>query len=426
MKLRVHKSSLFAVIVFGLITCILYGFGAGLRSDVGILLPALASHTGLAYQEVSFCIAVMNLVFGATQPAFGIIAARRSNREVLLLGALLLGVSLIGMMLTHSFAGLFIFLGLVFGTGAGALAFGLILASSIRFVGPGRAMLISGMLNAAAGMGSFVLSPTLQALLDSGGIDLTLSSLVVPVMLLLPVVFVVTSADPKPAKEKKHKAQARSRSSATGIAQESEAYPQGLCLFKQAFCDKPFLLLVIGFSTCGFHMVTIESHLFSQYLSYGIEASEASWAFSLYGIATIFGALLSGWLSTKVPKGGLLAFYYGFRACWVLAFIFLMPKTLLSAIIFSTGLGLTGDATVSPTAGIVNARYALAQAATLIGVLFFFHQIGAFFSAWLGGILLDETGTYVVLWVIDAALCVIAALASARIKTKSTFQDAAL
>lgn len=417
---------MFAVIVFGLIACVLYGFGAGLRSDVGILLPALASHTGLAYQEVSFCIAVMNLVFGATQPAFGIIAARRSNREVLLLGALLLGVSLIGMMLTHSFAGLFIFLGLVFGTGAGALAFGLILASSIRFVGPERAMLISGMLNAAAGMGSFVLSPTLQTLLDSGGIDLTLSSLLVPVVLLVPIAFVVTSADPKPAKEKKHKAQARSRSiatgTATGTAQESEAHPQGLRLFKQAFCDKTFLLLVIGFSTCGFHMVTIESHLFSQYLSYGIEATEASWAFSLYGIATIFGALLSGWLSTRVPKGGLLAFYYGFRACWVLVFIFLMPKTLLSAVIFSTGLGLTGDATVSPTAGIVNARYALAQAATLIGVLFFFHQIGAFFSAWLGGILLDATGTYVALWLIDAILCTIAAFASARIKTNPALQ----
>lgn len=418
MKLRVRKSSLFAVILFGLIACALYGFGAGLRSDVGILLPALASHTGLAYQEVSFCIAVMNLVFGATQPAFGIIAARRSNREVLLLGALLLGVSLIGMMFAHSFAGLFIFLGLVFGTGAGALAFGLILASSIRFVGPERAMLISGMLNAAAGMGSFVLSPTLQTLLDSGGIDFTLSLLLVPVMLLLPVVFVVTSADPKLTKEKRHKAQSRGRSSETSAAQENEAHLQGLPLFKQAFCDKTFLLLVIGFSTCGFHMVTIESHLFSQYLSFGIGASEASWAFSLYGIATIFGALLSGWLSTKVPKGGLLAFYYGFRACWVLAFIFLMPKTLLSAIIFSTGLGLTGDATVSPTAGIVNAHYALTQAATLIGVLFFFHQIGAFFSAWLGGILLDATGTYVVLWMIDAALCLIAALASARIKIK--------
>lgn len=419
MKLKVHKSSLFAVIAFGLIACVLYGFGAGLRSDVGILLPALASHTGLAYQDVSLCIAVMNLVFGATQPAFGIMATRQSNRMVLILGAILLGVSLVGMMFSHSFIGLFVFLGLVFGTGAGALAFGLILASSIRFVGPDRAMLISGMLNAAAGMGSFVLSPTLQTLLDSGGIDLTLTMLLVPVVLLLPIVFVVTSADPKPVKKERTEPQTKGELCSVESDRDKQATSQGISLFKRAFRDKAFLLLVIGFSTCGFHMVTIESHLFSQYLSYGIGAAEASWAFSLYGIATIFGALLSGWLSTKVPKGALLAFYYGFRACWVLAFIFLMPKTLFTAIIFSVGLGLTGDATVSPTAGIVNVRYVLAQAATLIGVLFFFHQIGAFFSAWLGGVLLDMTGGYEAVWLLDVVLCVIACLASLKIPNRS-------
>lgn len=31
--------------------------------------------------------------------------------------------------------------------------------------------------------------------------------------------------------------------------------------------------LVAGFSTCGFHMVIIESHLFSQYVSCGIDAA---------------------------------------------------------------------------------------------------------------------------------------------------------
>jgi predicted MFS family arabinose efflux permease len=177
-------------------------------------------------------------------------------------------------------------------------------------------------------------------------------------------------------------------------------------------------MLAIGFSTCGFHMVIIESHLFSQYLSYGIEASSASWAFSLYGIATIAGALISGWLSAKISKGKLLVFYYGFRAVWVLLYIFVVPKTLVTAILFSVGLGFTGDATVSPTAGLVNKHFSLTEAATLIGLLFFFHQIGAFASAWLGGILLDLTGGYVALWVLDALLCVIAAMASTRIQNK--------
>lgn len=402
------------VVAFSLIACVLYGLGAGLRSDIGILLVPLSEHCNASYQEVSFCIAVMNLAFGAVQPAFGIVAARRSNRFVLLIGVVLLGASLIGMLASRSFVGLFLSLGVLFGTGAGALAFGLVLASSIRRVGPQRAMIISGMLNAAAGMCGFVLSPTIQALLEGGGVELALPALLAPVALLIPVVFVVTSADPKgpqaPTSEKAPDAISRNTSK-PGVSTGSP-----IVLFREAFHDRAFLLLVIGFTTCGFHMVTIESHLFSQYVSYGIGGSEASWAFSLYGVATIAGALLSGWLSTRMRKGRLLAFYYGFRAIWVLAFIFLAPKTLLSAILYSVGLGMTGDATVSPTAGIVNARFALTQAATLIGVLFLFHQIGAFLSAWLGGLLLEATGGYDVLWTLDAALCAMACVASLNIQ----------
>ncbi len=412
-----RASGLPAVIAFGLIACVLYGVGAGLRGDIGILLEPLMAHCNASYQQVSFCIATMNLVFGATQPAFGMLAARRSNRFVLILGAVVLSASMIGMTLSNSFAGLFVSLGLLFGTGAGALAFGLILSSAMRRVGPERAMLISGMLNAAAGLGAFILSPTLQALVNAGGVQFVLEAMVVPALLLIPIALVVTSADPKP------------RAKGCGTEQDCEGHSEeaspsgsdgstGKHLFRRAFASRTFVMLAIGFTTCGFHMVTIESHLFSQYTSYGIEPVSASWAFSLYGIATIAGALHSGWLSVKVPKGRLLAFYYGFRAAWVLAFILLMPKTLPFAVLFSVGLGLTGDATVSPTAGLVNEKFSLTEAATLIGLLFFFHQIGAFASAWLGGVLLDATGGYVALWMLDVALCVMASLASMRIQGK--------
>lgn len=428
-----------AVIGFGLVACVLYGVGAGLRGDIGILLTPLSEHCQLPYADVSFCIAVMNLVFGAAQPAFGLVAARRSNRFVLLCGTGLLAASLIGMALARNFWTLFLSLGLLFGLGAGALAFGLILSSAMRRVGPERAMMISGMLNAAAGLGAFVLSPTIQGLLDAGGTTFALGALLVPVAALAPIAFVVTSADGKDAATASTSAvepggvDASTASASTAVPDASTAAPSagaapgastapmastasGASLFRRAFSSRTFLLLLAGFSTCGFHMVIIESHLFSQYLSYNIPAASASWAFSLYGIATIFGALLSGWLSVKVLKGRLLVFYYGFRALWVLGFIFLCPKSLITAILFSVGLGLTGDATVSPTAGLVNQQFSLAEAATLIGVLFFGHQIGGFLSAWLGGVLLGATGSYTLLWVIDAALCTLAALASARIR----------
>ncbi|MGI6003043.1 MAG: MFS transporter [Lachnospiraceae bacterium] len=394
-----------AVIVFGLIACLLYGLGGGIRADIGILLNPLADNSGISYQDASFCIAAMELVFGITQPFFGMLAARKSNRFVLILGSVLLMIGLGGMYAAHSFIGLLLSLGFLFGAGAGALAFGLVLASAIHFVGEQNAMLIAGMLNAASGMFSFALSPAVTALLDKGGLALTLLVLGILSALLIPAALAVTSRDAAAVRAE------RAQSAAAGKTEEIS--------FRQvlggALKNRTYRLLMAGFFTCGFHMIIIESHLYSQYVADGLAENKAGWAFSFYGIATILGTLLSGFLSTRVHKGRLLGFYYGFRAVWAALYMFVMPHNFATAVIFAGGLGLTGDATVSPTSGLVHANFPLRQSATLIGLLFALHQIGAFLSAWLGGIIAEATGGYTLLWVIDIALCVMASACSLRI-----------
>lgn len=392
----------FMVIAFGLVSCALYGIGAGVRANVGILLTPMARQCGADYSDVSLCIAVMQLVFGASQPLFGILASKTSNRFVMLTGAGLLTVSMAGIRFAVSPAALMLSLGVLFGLGCGALAFGLILASSIRFVGPENAMAISGMLNAACGMFGFIFAPVIQRLLSLGGLELTAPCFAAIFLLLVPVALIVTSRDPKERRQEEAKA----------------PLP-----FAKALGSRTYRLLLAGFATCGFHMVIIESHLFSQYVSYGIEETAASWAFSVYGISTIAGALASGFLSTRLDKSRLLAFYYGFRAVWVALYLFVLPKTVATAVIFSTGLGLTGDATVSPTSGLVNENFDLKQAATLIGLLFLVHQVGAFFSSWLGGVLVSLTGSYTPIWTADIALCLFAGAMSALIHKSDKFAN---
>lgn len=396
---------IYLVIGFGLIACILYGLGAAIRGDIGILLNPLAEHSGIPYEKASFCIAIMEFVYGITQPFFGILASKKSNRFVLSLGALLLVASFAGMLLSHSYMGLFISLVVVFGAGAGAIAFGLVLTSAIHFVGEKYAMLMAGMLNASAGMIGFILSPTLTAILHKGGLNLALIVLSAVSILLIPIALVVTSRDKKAVEGEVIDEAEKEGEHASGV-------------FREAFRNRTYRLLMAGFFTCGFHMIIIESHLYSQYLSYGMSDTKASWAFSFYGIATIIGALLSGFLSSKIKKGRLLWFYYGFRAVWVIFYVFVMPKTFFTAVIFSIGLGMTGDATVSPTSGLVNDNFSLRSSATLIGLLFALHQTGAFLSAWLGGIIVTETGSYTLLWTIDIALCTMASTCSFMIDVK--------
>lgn len=384
-------------LLIGLAACFLYGIGAGLRADIGILLQPIMKQTGLAYSQVSFSIAMLQLVFGSSQPLFGILAAKRSNRFVLLTGVVLIICGLTGIRFAVSLPALIASLSIVFGLGVGAVSFGLVFTSAAYLVGPKYAMMISGMLNASAGMVGFVLSPILNQLLAAGGLQLAVVAVSAVAALMLPVVFLVTSRD-----------------AGHGSGKEVDQPVSG-AVFTEAFHSRTYRLLLAGFSTCGFHMVIIESHLFSQFKSYGISASAASWAFSLYGIATIAGALLSGWLSARLPKGRLLTFYYAFRAVWAAGYIFLLPKDFITAAVFSLGLGLTGDATVSPTSGLVNEEFSIGKVATLVGLLFLGHQIGAFASAWIGGILVDATGGYQLLWLIDSLLCLAAAWASFRI-----------
>lgn len=126
---------------------------------------------------------------------FGMIALKRSNRFVLMLGVVLMGCSMAGMMLSASYLGLLLSLGILFGLGAGALAFGLILTSAIHFVGREHAMIISGMLNAAAGMVGFILSPVLQSLLQARGLVFTLTAMIGIVAALIPAAVIITSRD---------------------------------------------------------------------------------------------------------------------------------------------------------------------------------------------------------------------------------------
>lgn len=392
------ESSLRSALFLGLIACLIYGLGAGLRASIGILLEPIADMTGLSYEEVSFSIAVMQIVFGASQPLFGLLAARRSNRFVLTLGVLFMVFSVLGIKLCASYGMLIVTLGVLMGLGTGAIAFGLVLSSAISFVGQERSLFIAGLLNASAGMVNFFLAPLLNVSLQYGGVPATMPRLALVMVLLIPCIRYLTKKD------------------ATPKGGTDASHHMGLGEIQSALGERIYRLLLAGFSTCGFHMVIIESHLFSQFVSYGIPKMEASWAFSFYGIATIAGALLSGYASSRLKKGRLLSFYYGFRALWVLFYLFVLPKTMTTAILFAVGLGLTGDATVSPTSGVLSGHFPLHQVATLMGLLFFAHQIGGFLSAYLGGLSYQLFGNYTLIWLIDVALCLEASVASYLIR----------
>lgn len=162
-------------------------------------------------------------------------------------------------------------------------------------------------------------------------------------------------------------------------------------------------------------MAIIETHLYSQILSYEIPDSIAALAFSVYGFASIAGSLTSGFLSNRLPMKYVVGTLYGSRVVWVLAFL-LLPKTTPVVFAYLIVLGLTGGSTVTPTSGLVRRFFGSQNLATLFGIVFVSHQCGSFFSAWLGGKCVEMTGSYTLIWLAGAVLSFIAMMVSYQIQ----------
>lgn len=378
--------------------CLLYMASAGLRTVFGVLLNVIAAGTGIAYAQVSSAIAIAQLAFGISQPVFGVIANKTSKRIVLMLGCVFMGAGLMLIPFCTSFIPLVGALGIILPVGTGAVSFGMIMSVVSPLVGEKKAIIASGLVNASSGVGGILLSPVIQGLYDAFGLFVTMAVLAVYMFVLI---FVSAFMCGKTEKQQ----------------QEVTADNNVKSLLKEALKNKSYLALIWGFFTCGYHMGIVETHLFSQLVSYGMSESFTAISFSVYGAAVMLGCLICGFLCNKFSMKNVLAGIFGSRVIWPVILIF-MPKNEVTIMLIVILLGLTGAASMTPTSGLTEKLYGADNLATLFGVIFLSHQVGSFFSAWIGGLSVELTGDYVLVWAVAVVLSATAAIAAFRIEEK--------
>ena len=380
-----------SVILIAAIGCLLFGLSLGIRMNYGILLNAYAENAGLPYEGISLVVAVGELVYGISQPLFGMAAARRSNGFVLKAGLLLLAG---GFLLSASARSVFLLtitLGILLSAGTGAVCFGIVMGAVSPFVSKSKAAAVSGIINASSGIGSSLMSPLTETLITTLGLTKAMLALSLPAFALFPAVCWLSAAE-----------RGQRNITAGKTAEKKPAFGRTL---KAAVHDRTYRFLMIGFATCGFHMSLIQNHFYSQIISYGIDGQSAAAAYTAFGAGTMAGALLCGLLCSKLPLKNVLGSLYLLRVLLIAVFFFVLPKNMPSAVIFAVALGLCGDATVTPTSEIISRRFG-----------FVCHQIGAFASTYLAGILLYATGDYFLVWMINLCLCALATFVSYGIR----------
>jgi predicted MFS family arabinose efflux permease len=142
-------------------------------------------------------------------------------------------------------------------------------------------------------------------------------------------------------------------------------------------------------------------------------------ALAFIGGGNIVGTFLAGWLGGKYPaqKGRLLAAIYFLRAVLFLLMA-VLPDHEVIIIVFAGLLGILYLSTVPLTAGLVQDMVGLKYNSTMFGFAFASHQLGSFFGSWLGGKMFDDTGHYYTMWLLCAAVGVVAGLLNLPIKAE--------
>lgn len=400
-NLQKHNS-LFRCIILVIAACIVHGVMQGVHDNYGIMMTGLIPYTGIDYASISFCIGVGALVYGVAQPFLGIIALRKSNVFVIMLGILFTVIGLVFTPLCTNTFTLLLFFGLILPFGTTGLCFGIIMGAITPILGEKRASAVSGIVQASAGIGDALMSPALDMAISKFDVAVAMRILTIPFLVMIPIAIWIRSVNKQSAEQK-------------AVTHEDNNKVSLFPLLKFALQDRNYRLLVISFATCGFNMSIIESHLFSQYISYGIDGNIASLTLTVYGIATMIGATGAGFLGTKFKMKNILGCVYAIRVIVSLGFLFL-PKSVAFAFIATALLGLSGDSTVPPTSGIISKKFGSKNMAVLYGFTLIGHQIGAFLSSYLGGFFVDKGLGYAPLWFINLCLAAVASTASFLIR----------
>jgi MFS family permease len=192
----------------------------------------------------------------------------------------------------------------------------------------------------------------------------------------------------------------------------------------EAFGHRSYVLLVLGFFTCGFQLAFVTVHLPSYLVDRGLGADIGAWTIALIGLFNIVGSLGSGWLSGRMPKRYLLSTIYFFRALSIVAFM-VFPATTTSTLIFGAVTGLLWLSTVPPTSGLVALMFGTRWLTMLFGFAFFSHQVGGFLGVWLGGLAFEATGSYNLVWWLSVFFGVASAVINLPIVEKPVARPAA-
>src|SRR6266436_6818426 len=230
----------------------------GPRSSLGFFIQPMSREFAWGRDVFSLAIAVQNLLWGLGQPLAGAIADRFGLVRVMCVGALLYAGGLLLMRYAATPLSLDLGAGVLIGFGLSGCSFNLVLSAFTKILPAERRGLALGAATAAGSFGQFLFAPFGVAMIDNFGWQSALTVFAGLMLLIVPLSFALAT----PA------------TSTNVPAADQQSFKTALA---EAFGHRSYVLLVLGFFTCGFQLAFITVHLPAYLSDRGVSAQTGGW-----------------------------------------------------------------------------------------------------------------------------------------------------
>ena len=379
--------------------CLVVIIALGIRQTFGLFYFDFSTDLDITISQFGFAMGLQLFLWGAFSPLFGIITDKYGGNIAIFLGFLFF---LLGVLLFYSGFNTGVYfiytIGVLIGVGLGSTAIGIPVSVVAKHFPSSKRTIATGIVTCAGSFGYFVSPVLVKYSLNVSGWENTIFYFCLLLGLgLLIALFVTTPKIP--------------------VGENQNNNQTAIEALKEAFSNKSFIYLTLGFFVCGWHIALVATHIPTDMMDKGLPDWCATAVLSLIGLFNMVGTITSGYLSTRYSKKKILSSIYLLRGVSIMIFIF-FPPSVLNSIIFGITFGFLWLSTVPPTNGIVAHIFGTKYVGMLYGIVFVSHQVGSFLGAYLGGVFYEMNGNFDYAWYGSIALSVFAGLIHLPINEK--------
>ncbi len=388
---------------------------AGAVGAPGVFIEPLEKEFGWRRDEISSALAIRFVLFGLIGPFAAAFMNRFGVRHVVLTALAIILVGLSASLFMNEVWQLVLLWGVAVGLGTGLMAMVLGATVAMRWFSERRG-LVMGLLAASTASGQLIFLPALAKLTEAMGWRPALGLVCAALIVCALAVALLMRERPADVDLPLYgETEVKPHAESPGGFGASLLVP--LRVLREAAGSGVFWILFGTFFICGTSTNgLIQTHFIPLCGDYGLAAVSAAGILAMMGIFDFFGTLGSGWLSDRFDNRWLLFWYYGLRGLSLMYLPF-SDFSVVGLTVFAMFYGLDWIATVPPTVKLTAERFGDGKANIVFGWIFAGHQLGAASAAYGAGLTRTVYETYLPAFFVAGALCIVAALAFAGLRT---------